>query len=231
MFRVPEDTVLRRTAATALILLTTALTACGGDDEPETGVAPPTATTTAAATTPPDPVPDPADTTPVDEEPARAPSKKEVEKAQEETDRLVEKAAADANATDAEIAKVSPKPENDATIKKADKTEIADGDIDGQVATATKALETAKLQAAKVEVSGDAKAAIQVANTTVIFYGSERQAAKEAQKFQSLISKAPDLNRIVRRTNRLYLLSTAQKIGSADMKSFRATRRAVETSL
>jgi hypothetical protein len=230
MFRVPEDTVLRRLAATSLLVIASTLAACGGSDAPDTAS---TEGSTPAATSAPVAVPvTTPPTTPEDKKAAKK-AAKEAEQAAKAAAKQAESDATAHNAAEAQanVPKVSETPETDATVADADTKSYTKADIKSQYNQANAALSKAGEVTTKAESPAPAMATIQDVNTTIVFYKSAHSAAKNAKAFQLVIAANPTYGRIARKDNRLYLLATPKAITDDDTAAFKKVQEIVNGTL
>lgn len=165
MFRVLEDTVLRRAAAITLVALTTSLAACGSEDVGDAAAPAGSTPPAVVASTPP----------------TKAP-----------------KAAAE------------PRTESKATAK-------ATADKMSQVEAALKA---AGFKPSASEVSSGAEGTIQVNNIAVVFYPSKAKAKEAADLFGKAIKSNPGYGAIAQQGARVYVLSSATKVGDKERAEF-----------
>lgn len=164
MFRVLEDTVLRRAAAITLVALTTSLAACGSEDVEDAG-APAGSTPAVVASTPP---------------------------------------------TKAAKAAAEPRTESKATAKATEE----------KMSQVEAALKAAGFKPSASEVSSGAEGTIQVNNIAVVFYPSKAKAKEAADLFGKAIESNPGFGAIAQQGARVYVLSSATKVGEKERAEF-----------
>ncbi|MBJ7473219.1 MAG: hypothetical protein JHD16_18070 [Solirubrobacteraceae bacterium] len=202
MSRVPVDTVLLRLALAAAITLP--LSGCGGDDA-DSAVAP---TTQAPVTTTP--------TTPAATAGPTAPSAED-QKGNED----VPDAAASADAAPDDDAPVDTK----TSAAKASPKQQSNDEIAGDMKKAYDALKAAGFDPGKPLVSGESSGALQIKETTVVFYPSPRLAAEQAVRFEEALKGGPQQVKLARRANRLFLLSLPTPPTAKQLEDFRKIRQ------
>lgn len=203
MSRVLLDTSPRRAVVAALILATTTFAACGGDDTSSESAA---ASSPAAA----------AQTTPV----STGPSNESAE------------ASGAVDVTGLEIdeaSKSSDTPETKRSVRKASDEKIRGSDLEKESEAAQKALEAAGLKVKTIPPFGEAKYALKVDATSILFYGSEELAATDFLQYGQLIEGRPGFSRTAREGHRGYMaIRSSKNLNEDDLKTFRAVRAVVE---
>lgn len=208
MSRVPADTVLLRLALAAVIALP--LSGCGGDDAPEQASTPPGTSIPQSATTSSTP-PTPTATTPTT--PGAKPSSGK--KGAAASDPALVAPAADepsVSETPASAEKASP--------KKASSDEIA-----GDMKKVHEALKKEGYDPGKPIVSDESSGALQVKETTIVFFPSPKQAAAQAAKLKKVFEGSPQFVTVDRKANRLFLLSLPAKPTDEQLSTYRKIRQ------
>jgi hypothetical protein len=191
-------------------MLTTGLAACGSDGDPQAKA--PAATVAAPASTP---------LTKAQQAAANKVAAANLSKAKAQAEKLVAK----------NIPTVNASPETTHTIAIASAKPRSTHSMNDDIATAQKALAKAGQTATRVKVTGGASAAIQIKNTTVVFFSSDKKAASSDQTFTLAIAANPDYGRIARTNNRVYLVSSGQKISAGDIAAFKSVQSIVDKAL
>lgn len=210
MFRVPENTVMRRAAVTTMILLSsTTFAACGGLDAPEDQASATSGTTAAES------APAATSTTPVDSGTSNNTAPRadglQVEKSSKSSD------TPETKATIAK-AKKRKKPADDATLKAQSEKVLA-------------ALQSDGFNATSLPPYSAAKYAVQIGTTSMLFYVSPAVAAEDASVYERLIKTRPGYGRTARDGNRVYLLNSREKLTDEQIDTFRDIRAVAEGAL
>lgn len=209
----PADTVLIRLAVAAAILVP--LSGCG-DDKPETASTPPAVTTPADAA----PATTPAPTSPAAEEP----------KTSDDGDDSSKKDGAKGDEPAAEARTVDPTPvtaDAPESVKKASPKMAPPEVIADQVKTVHDALKKGGYKPSDPLNQGDRAGALEVkgTKTTILFFPSPRSAAENAAQYEKVFSGSPQSVTIVRKANRLFLLSVPGKPSDSEQKTFDEIRK------
>lgn len=206
----PADTVLLRLALAAVIAVP--LSGCGGDDKPEQAAAPPAASTPQSATTSTSP-PQPAATTPTTPEAAGKEGSAEA-------------------APGADPATVAPKSGNEpavsetpASAKKASPKKASSDEIAGDMKKVHEALKAEGFDPGKPIVSDESSGALQVKETTIVFFPSPKLAAEQAARFAKVFEGSPQFVTVDRKANRLFLLSLPTKPSDEQLDNYRKIRK------
>lgn len=217
MFRVPQDTVIRRVTVTSLLVLTTAFAACGDNDAKGDATTPTTAPTSVAqapeATTPgtsggPTPTLKPASTDP-------AP-----------------RAEYDLSISKKQAARFTEELETETTIKK-----LADNKL-----PIPKVMEQLKAMEAKTKKAGgtpvltipgetEAVGSYTEEHNKILFFRSDREAGVGTRKWQQLVNTHPGYSRIDRRGPRTYMLINPKGYTPAQLKQHEQFMKETEAFL
>lgn len=208
MSRVPADTVLLRLALAAVIAVP--LSGCGGDDNAGQAVVPPTTPAPQAATTSTTP-PAPTPSTPTSPG-AVAPK-------------------AEGKATDEEPAAAAPSPntptvsETPESAKKASPKKASADEVAGDMKKVHDALKAKGFDPGKPIVSDESSGALQIKETTIVFFPSPKLAAAQAARFKKVFEGSPQFVTVDRKANRLFLLSLPTKPSAEQLDTYRTIRQ------
>lgn len=209
MFRVPQDTVLRRVAVTTLLVFTTALSACGGDDKTE-------AAGNAGAS------PTKAETAPLESTPALEPASTDAAPGEGYDLKISAKKAkkfTDGLETEATIKKLKDDKLSVADVEKQIKTIEAEGRKEGFTPIITTPGENQSISS------------YNQGNHKILFFRSEREAGVGTRRWQQLINTHPGFARADRRGARTYLLINPKKYTPSEEKGHREMMKRFEKIL
>jgi hypothetical protein len=213
MFRVLSDTATPRVAVVSLVLLATGLSACGSSDGTQAAVPARGTAATTAATTPP--------LTKAQQAAQAKQQAADLRKIKKQTEASVSK----------NIPKVTDTPETAVSIAKASPKKRSKRTIQGDMQTATEALDKAGQTATTVKVQGAASGAIQIQDTTVVFFSSDKLAATSSQTFTLALAANPNSGRISRSDNRVYIVNNSASLTPSDITQYKAVRKIVDKAL
>lgn len=214
MSRVPADTVLLRFLVAATLAATVVLAGCGGDD-PETASTP--ASTPAAASTPnPAPPIGTTDTTPTTPDAGAGESPQD---APDSGGSALPPGAATGAGADSAPADTKE------TAAKASPSKKSNDEIASDMKKVYDALKENGLDPGKPIVSGEESGALQIKDTTIIFFPSPRQAAEASARFSEALKDSPQFVEVARKANRLFLMSLPTKPSDAQLENFRKVRK------
>lgn len=208
MSRVPADTVLLRLALAAVIAVP--LSGCGGDDNAGQAVVPPTTPapqTATTSTTPPAPTPS-------------TPTSPDAAKDSPDAAAAPDPAAAAPKSGNAPVISETP-----ASVKKASPKKSSSDEIAGDMKKVHDALKGEGFDPGKPIVSDESSGALQVKETTIVFFPSPKLAAEQAARFEKVFEGSPQFVTVDRKANRLFLLSLPTKPSDEQLENFRKIRK------